>query len=527
MKQTVRVEPLIPLWLAVVLAAAGGWILDLSFPDVGIWPLAFVGIALGVVTLIGRTVASGLLVGFVFGASFYLLHVIWARRYLGDVPWLALAGLEAILWAVASILIVLAYRWMPRFIHRPVRRALATGFLVAGLWTARELFLGSWPYTGFPWGRIGMSQSESPLAHVVSWVGVTGLTFLMVAFVALAIEWARARTWRLGARSVVTMTATPAVLAVVLLATPIFATTPHGSLTVGSVQGNGQAGYFDDRTVPVFQSQYDATIPLLGKKMDVLLWPEGGVDWDPLRDEWTAKQLSDLSSLVDAPIIMNAVTEREGLLYNTSMLWTAEDGAVAMYDKHFPVPFGEYVPDRWFYEAIAPDLIGLIQREYTHGTNTPAVTVDGVAIGLAICFDVIYDQVIWESVDAGAEVFMFQTNNADFRDTDENLQQLAVARMRAIETGRSVVNLSTVGTSQVIAPNGQTLDELTEAEPGAMLSEVELRTGITPARWVAPASQIALLWGPLAIMVVTAGIVVARRSRDGQSEDPEAHDDEV
>ncbi len=46
---------------------------------------------------------------------------------------------------------------------------------------------------------------------------------------------------------------------------------------------------------------------------------------------------------------------------------------------------------------------------------------------------------------------MFQTNNADFRGTDENLQQLAFARMRAIETGRSVVNLSTVGTSQVIA----------------------------------------------------------------------------
>ena len=102
-------------------------------------------------------------------------------------------------------------------------------------------------------------------------------------------------------------------------------------------------------------------------------------------------------------------------------------------------------------------------------------------MGLAICFDVIYDDVIWDGARDGAEVYMFQTNNADFRDTDENLQQLAFARMRAIETGRSVVNLSTVGTSQVIAPDGTTIDGLPADEAGHMLTDVPLRTGLTPA----------------------------------------------
>jgi apolipoprotein N-acyltransferase len=60
---------------------------------------------------------------------------------------------------------------------------------------------------------------------------------------------------------------------------------------------------------------------------------------------------------------------------------------------------------------------------------------------------------------------MFQTNNADFRGTDENLQQLAFARIRAVETGRAVVNLSTVGTSQVIGPDGRTIDALPADEP--------------------------------------------------------------
>ena len=76
---------------------------------------------------------------------------------------------------------------------------------------------------------------------------------------------------------------------------------------------------------------------------------------------------------------------------------------------------------------------------------------------------------------------MFQTNNADFRGTDENLQQLAFARMRAIETGRSVVNLSTVGTSQVIAPDGSEIDGLPVDVAGHMLTDVPLRTGLTPA----------------------------------------------
>ena len=67
---------------------------------------------------------------------------------------------------------------------------------MGGLWTAAGALLGTFPYTGFPWGRIGMSQSESPLAHIASWTGVAGLTFLMVAFTAAAIEWARVAQWR-------------------------------------------------------------------------------------------------------------------------------------------------------------------------------------------------------------------------------------------------------------------------------------------------------------------------------------------
>lgn len=502
-------RPLLPLWAAALVSIAAGPVLDLAFPSVGWWPLAFVGVAMTLLTLIGRRAGGALLVGLLFGASFYLVHIEWITRYLGVVPWYALTGLETLFMGVGSIGITVAYRWVPRILPGRWGRLVALPALVAGMWTARELFMGSWPYTGFPWARIGMSQSESPLAHVASWVGVAGLTFLMVAFTAAVIEGVRLR------RFSDLRTALPAVVtALVLVALPAFPTTPAGTLRVGSVQGNGPSGYFDERPRNgVLNAQLSASAPLFGEEMDVLLWPEGGIDSDPLSNDATAATLDDLSERVGAPLIVNAATERGEDIFNTSMLWVAGEGAVQLHDKSHPVPMGEYVPDRWFFEALAPDLIGMIQREYTPGTNPPFFDLDGIGIGLAICFDVIYDDVIWDGARDGAQVYMFQTNNADFRDTDENLQQLAFARMRAIETGRAVVNVSTVGTSQVMDADGTTLDGLPAGEAGHMLTDVPLRTGLTAAVIIGPAVQLVLGWGSL-IVLIGLGVIVRRRRNE-------------
>ncbi len=497
---------LLPLWAAVLVAVAAGLVLDLAYPSVGWWPLAFIGVGLSLVTLIGRSVWGSLLVGFIFGITFYLVHIMWLNRYLGVIPWFALAGAATAYVTLGSVLITLAYRWMPKAVPGRWAQLVLTPLLIAGLWTLRELVTGSWPYTGFPWARLGMSQSESPLSHLTSWIGVSGLSFLMVAFTAGVIEWLRLRQWS-DVRTAIPVAA----VGVVLLITPQFPTTPAGTMTVGSVQGNGPSGYFDARKPnDILNAQLSASTELFGQDMDVLLWPEGGIDSDPLTNDTTAAVLDGLSETVDAPLLVNAATTRGDLTYNTSMLWEAGEGAVQYHDKTNPVPFGEYVPDRWFYEMIVPDLVGLIGREYTPGSNPPYVDIDGVGVGLAICFDVIYDDVIHEGAREGAEVYMFQTNNADFRNTDENLQQLAFARMRAIETGRSVVNTSTVGTSQVIAPDGATIDSLPADEAGAMLTEVPLRTGLTPS--VVIGGSLGMTIAILSIVgLIASGVIAGRR----------------
>jgi apolipoprotein N-acyltransferase len=319
----------------------------------------------------------------------------------------------------------------------------------------------------------------------------------MVFLVAMLIEVVRTAAWRRPLHLLA-----PAVLALVLCVTPLYPTTSTGTMRIAAVQGNGPTGYFDQREpFAVIQAQTEATKPLYGEDVDLVVWPEGSVDADPFQNSAIARRMTLVANRMDAPLLANAATGRDDLYFNTSMLWQQDGTAPQSHDKRHPVPFGEYVPDRAFYNAIVPDLIGLIQREYTPGSNPPIVDVDGTLVGLAICFDVIYDDVITEGLRDGAEVLVFQTNNADFRGTDENLQQLAFARMRAIETGRSVVNVSTVGTSQIIRADGRTVMSLDAGEAGAMLDDVELRTGLTAGVVLGPWVQHVLLWGGLGALL--------------------------
>ena len=499
-------RPLLPMWAAVLVAAAAGVALNLASPPLGWWPLAFVGVIPALATLIGRSPGGALLVGTVFGGVFYFTHLVWVGEFLGPVPWIALAGLETVLFGLGAIPITLAYRFTARLRLRGPGQLVGVPLLVAGLWATREVVMGAWPYSGFPWARLGMTQVDGPLPQLASWTGVTGLSFLLAAVSAGLLQWLRAGGPRFPGGLL------PAAAGVLLLvAVPQFPTTDAGTFTVGWVQGNGPAGYFDDRDPgDMLAAQTAATDPLRGQPMDLLVWPEGSVDSDPLTTPATAAALDRLVRDAGAPLLLNAATTRGENVFNTSLLWTGDRTQPQWHDKVNPVPFGEYVPDRWFYELLAPDLVGLIQREYTPGTNPPSVTVGNVGVGLAICFDVIYDTVIWDGARDGAQLYVFQTNNADFRGTDENMQQLAFARMRAIETGRTVVNVSTVGTSQVIAPDGATIDTVDVDTAAARVTTVPLRTGLTPAVTVGPWVTGVL---PFAAVIVLVALGVLHRCR--------------
>jgi len=537
-----RIRPVLPLWVAVIVAAGAGPILDGAFPDLGWWPLAFLAIGLQLVALQGRRLGSAFLVGFVFGATFYFVDIQWAAVFLGPIPWSALSTLMALWCGLGGMLISLGYRWVPRAFPTVWSRLLFVPVVVAGLWTLREAVASVWPYGGFSWGRVAFSQSDSPLSPLFAWFGVSGVSFLMVFVVALAIAAAqegrrtlrgRSAAWhrpwvdggngmlRAGVssgaaasgvstpgfatvgRGLDALTRATIVVAAltVLVVIPAWPAHIQGTLRVGAVQGDTKAGYFlppahfGDNLL----GQIAATKPVYDQKVDVVVWPEGGSDVDPLEDPNAAELWNQVAERADAPLVGGTITTRTKIengkqvtrYYNTSLLWKAGQGVVDYYDKKHPVPFGEYVPDRPFWRQFAPDLIDLIQREYTPGTTDEVMdlgtakssAVANVQAGIAICFDIVDDQLMSDMVRQGADVVFAQTNNADFGRTDESVQQLAMARIRAEELSRSVVNISTVGTSAVIAPDGTVSHQLPVYTPGVIVDDVPLATGTTPAVW--------------------------------------------
>jgi apolipoprotein N-acyltransferase len=113
----------------------------------------------------------------------------------------------------------------------------------------------------------------------------------------------------------------------------------------------------------------------------------------------------------------------------------------------------------------------------------------------------------------GAEIVLAQSNNADFGRADESVQQLAIARLRAIELGRTVVNISTVGTSAIITPDGATVAQLEPFAPRVMVKNVQTFGTVTPAVRYGGAVAMVLSLGPLFVLTGAAATQLRRFRR--------------
>jgi len=468
-------------------AVLGGLVSSLAFPRENIPALIFVSVALISVSVRGLRFWPAWLIGFVGGAAFYLSQIEWLSLYLGPVPWLALSILEALIFAFGIAVIAVIWSWLDDLIpaKKPWKASLIA-LAIASIWTAREWVSISFPYGGFPWSRLSQTQSDSYLADWV-YLGGLGLLTFVVAFIALQVL-----VWIVDFRIT---EAKPNIIGILLVATGLLAPlainpgvqSEEGTVTIGAVQGNANAGLFSNETPgKILQNHLDATELLkdseLYKNLDLVVWPENASDLSPFSNNESRKAITNLvNNEIEAPLIFGTITERGDDIFNSSILWLPDTGPVDYYDKKRPVPFAEYVPDRDFWYQLAPDLIGLVSRGYAFGTRDGIFEVGKQKFGALICFEIAIDDIGRNLVADGAQIILSQTNNADFGRSDETYQQAAFARLRAIETGRYVVNISTVGVSAIYASDGTVVDEIPTFEPGAMIQELPLRSSITPA----------------------------------------------
>jgi apolipoprotein N-acyltransferase len=492
-------RPRLPLALAVALA--GGLALAAAFPPIGIWPLAPAGPALLAVALWRRGLGASLLAGLVFGLAFFVPLLSWLLN-VAWYAWLALAASEAVIFAVLAMgqRVLLGLRAWP--------------LAVAGWWVCAEALRARWPYA-FPWGRLAMSQAGTPTAPWSAIGGAPLLTFL-VALAGATLAWAllvparrRALPW------LVVVAAVGLALAGSLL--PVDRQAPGTpTATVAAVQGNvPHARNLPDllRANTVTANHAAATERLAAQVRagarpapDLVVWPENAADLDPRFSPQTYAMISAAVNAINRPILVGTLLADP--VRNASQLWLPGRGPGQTYVKRQLVPFGEYIPFRGLLKHIT-SLVNLQPQNLTAGHRAVVFRTGKIRLGDVICYEIGFDHLVSSEVNAGANLLAMQTNDASFEvdgQRGETLQQLAMARIRAVESNRAVVVASTTGVSAIIAPDGRLLAHSGTWRRAVLVARVPLvsqrtladRLGTWPEATIVALTLLALAWAATA-----------------------------
>jgi apolipoprotein N-acyltransferase len=488
-------RPSLPLACGAALAA--GLLTSLAFPPAGIWPLAFVGLVPLLLLVRGRTVPAGGLLGLCWGLGLFGASLYWIALF-GELAWTALVLLSAASVACFGAIAVLIDRD-----DRPIVSALA----VSAAWTAIDWIRGMWPLGGFTWSSLGTSQvGDRALLPLASVAGVWGLTFVVV-LVNAAIATAIARRGRGAVRAGLAIAAAVLVAAPALLppARPMGAPV---SIALVQVDVRGPAGVSPvEEDLLVAQRNIDVhrSIGADPDRPDLIVWGEGALDPGALADQQTMSEVRGAIASVGVPTLAGAVVnDPDGSQHTSALAFDGSGTLVDRYDKVHLVPFGEYVPFRSRLSWIGA--IGQIPVDRVPGESVHTISQPGVPpYGTPICFENAFPDIPRAFVRDGAAFLVVPVNNASYGFTAAAAQHLQMSQMRAVETGRWVVDAAVSGISAFIDPTG------------AVTAHTELfETTILRGQVASSSSETAYVrfgdWVPVAsLAVIGVGLLFPRR----------------
>ncbi|MBK8181567.1 MAG: apolipoprotein N-acyltransferase [Candidatus Competibacteraceae bacterium] len=460
-----------------LLVFIAGVLMPLAFAPFGYWPLAIVLPIILLWSWDNATPRQAGQRGGLFGLGMFGFGIYWIYISLHDygnapAPFAVLATFVVVL--VLALYLALA-GWLT------VRWASASGtkrwlLFVPAAWALLE-WIRSWLFTGFPWLALGYSQIDSPLGQLAPYLGVFGIGWAVM--LSSGLFWAaingqrwRARLGWLGVLAALWFAAWG-------LEQTRWTESVGPALRLAIVQGNiaqeekWQPGQLDS----TLERYVQLSLPEHGRS-DVIVWPETAISafYQNVLPFVEALGERARQDKVDYVTGIPTGSWEENIFHNSVM---SIGNTVAFYHKHRLLPFGEYLPLRWFFQFFR-DWVTIPMADFLPGDrHQPLLVAGGHPVGVSICFEAVFGEEIRLALPEAAWLINV-SNDAWFKDSTAPHQHLQIARMRSLETGRYMARATNTGISAIIDDRGRITAQGPQFQATVVRGEVQPRRGLTP-----------------------------------------------
>jgi apolipoprotein N-acyltransferase len=499
------------------LAGLSGVLLALSFPKFGHGAVGLLALAPLFIALSGTRPFQGFCLGFVTGVISSLGLVYWTALVVTQ-----FGGMPLAVGVAVMVLLCLVLGLFPAAVGAAVARLGLTVGPAAVLfgplfWVAIEM-VRMHTFFRFPWCLLGYTQAERPELVQLAAIGGVHLVSLFVGMVSALFAFGAVAESARGRR--IALSAAPLLVLAVWGFGAWRLSRPWaelGRFRVGLVQASIAQ---DLKWEPSLAWDHvgrhlHLSDEAASRGAKLVVWPESSLPFSFDGHAPAASLMRQAARARGVYLVFGnddrrlATDGRE--LFHVGAKMLTPDGELALrYHKMHLVPFGEYVPMQSLLTLggrFSARLVSAVS-DFSPGEEAVVGRVGEHPLGVSICYEDIFPSLSRQFVRNGAELLVNITNDGWYGRTSAPYQHLAMARLRAVETGRYLVRSANTGITAVIDPRGRVVAETSLFERTALVADVGWSREVTP--YVAFGDVVG--WACVGLTLILAGWPARRRS---------------